>query len=117
MAPQHGLVQWRRMRMIAFKVAVGILVGVERQANDLRLSVLRSRGQCPVARFGVRDGSRRAASSEAQTGSGGQLSWLSYALARIGCAARDPENPGPGRPIAMRNPTGIARRDFCCKTA
>ena len=52
---QDGLVQRRRVRMVAFGiVAVGILAGVEQQANDLGMSVLRSQGERAMARFGVR---------------------------------------------------------------
>ena len=54
-AAQDGLMQRRRVRMVAFEVvAVGILAGVEQQANDLRVSVLRGQGERAVARFGVR---------------------------------------------------------------
>ena len=55
-ARQHRLVQWRRVGMVAFQVvAVGILAGVEQQANNLRMSVLRGQGERAVARFSVRE--------------------------------------------------------------
>ncbi len=54
-AAQDCVVQWRGVRMVAFKiVAVGILAGVEQEANDLRMSELRSQRERAVARFGIR---------------------------------------------------------------
>jgi hypothetical protein len=54
-AAQHGLVQRRRVRMIACRiVSVGIFAGVEQEANNLRMSVLRSERERAMARFGIR---------------------------------------------------------------
>src|SRR5258708_39743199 len=54
-AAQDGLVQWRRVRMMAFRiVTVGIFARVEQQTNKLRMSVLCSQREREVARFGVR---------------------------------------------------------------
>ena len=44
-ALQDGLVQWRRVSMVAFEVvAVGVLARVKQQANNFRISVLRRQG-------------------------------------------------------------------------
>src|SRR6266436_1757821 len=72
---QDGLMQGRRVRMVAFRiVAVGILAGIKQQTDNLRMSLLRGQRERAMARYIV--GGREQTDGivhPAQPGSAGQV--------------------------------------------
>ena len=70
-ASGDGLVQWRRVGVIAFEViAVRVLASIEQQANNVRMSVVGSQGESAVARFGI-GGREQTAGGVQESQSGG----------------------------------------------
>src|SRR4051812_48102253 len=72
---QDSLMQWRRVRMMAFGIeAIGVLVSVEQQTNNLRAPVLRGQGKRAMAHAGIDIRKEtRCLVHAAQPGSGGQI--------------------------------------------
>ena len=99
MPRQHRLMQWCRMRMVAFRiVAVGVLPGIEQQANDLQMSVLRCEGERAVARFGVRGREETGGIvPEAKACGGGQIDTCAALCQDGGCIAHPEGERGQER--------------------